>query len=74
MPFCMMGACYDCLVEIDGRIVQACMRPATDGLIVKRTTNLFESNIDSGSENSERRNTAIENPMLGPVHGNGEIE
>lgn len=24
-PFCMMGACYDCLVEIDGMTRQACM-------------------------------------------------
>lgn len=24
-PFCMMGACYDCLVEIDGITRQACM-------------------------------------------------
>lgn len=24
-PFCMMGACFDCLVEIDGVTRQACM-------------------------------------------------
>ena len=24
-PFCMMGACFDCLVEIDGVSRQACM-------------------------------------------------
>ncbi|MFX0545286.1 (2Fe-2S)-binding protein [Roseovarius sp. S1116L3] len=24
-PFCMMGACYDCLVQLDGRAQQACM-------------------------------------------------
>lgn len=24
-PFCMMGACFDCLVEIDGVVRQACM-------------------------------------------------
>ncbi len=35
-PFCMMGACFDCLVEIDGVIRQACMIEATEGLqIVK---------------------------------------
>lgn len=32
--FCMMGACFDCLVEIDGETVQACMVPASEGLIV----------------------------------------
>jgi predicted molibdopterin-dependent oxidoreductase YjgC len=24
-PFCMMGVCQECLVEIDGRVAQACM-------------------------------------------------
>jgi predicted molibdopterin-dependent oxidoreductase YjgC len=35
-PFCMMGACYDCLVSINGKTVQACMTPAEDGLLVER--------------------------------------
>lgn len=33
-PFCMMGACFDCLVKIDGVTVQACMTPITEGLVV----------------------------------------
>ena len=35
-PFCLMGACYDCLVEIDGETVQACMTPVRAGLAVTR--------------------------------------
>jgi predicted molibdopterin-dependent oxidoreductase YjgC len=35
-PFCLMGACYDCLVQIDGAAVQACMTPVHDGLVVAR--------------------------------------
>jgi predicted molibdopterin-dependent oxidoreductase YjgC len=35
-PFCMMGACFDCLVQIDGVTVQACMTPVADGLVVER--------------------------------------
>ncbi len=31
-PFCMMGACYECLVEIDGVTRQACMSEVADGL------------------------------------------
>lgn len=31
-PFCMMGACFDCLVQIDGMTVQACMLQVTKGL------------------------------------------
>ena len=31
-PFCMMGACYDCLVEIDGVTRQACMTQVSEGM------------------------------------------
>jgi predicted molibdopterin-dependent oxidoreductase YjgC len=31
-PFCMMGTCFDCLVQIDGMTVQACMLQVTEGL------------------------------------------
>ncbi|MGB0848053.1 MAG: (2Fe-2S)-binding protein [Thiolinea sp.] len=29
-PFCMMGSCFECLVELEGRIVQGCMEPVSD--------------------------------------------
>jgi len=32
LPFCMMGSCFECLIEIDGQIVQSCMTPAKDGM------------------------------------------
>ncbi len=35
-PFCMMGACFDCLVEIDGTVRQACMVEVTEGLEIAR--------------------------------------
>lgn len=35
-PFCLMGACYDCAVSIDGRSVQACMTPVRAGMKVER--------------------------------------
>ncbi len=35
-PYCMMGACYDCLVMVDGVAVQACMTPVTPSLQVTR--------------------------------------
>ena len=31
-PFCMMGACFDCVVQVDGQAVQACMTRVTPGL------------------------------------------
>ena len=35
-PFCMMGACFDCFVEIDGVARQACMVQVTQGLQITR--------------------------------------
>ncbi|SAK80638.1 (2Fe-2S)-binding protein [Caballeronia ptereochthonis] len=35
-PFCMMGVCFDCLVEIDGvPNMQACMTRVRDGMRVR---------------------------------------
>ena len=33
-PFCMMGACFDCLVEIDGVTRQACMTEVSAGMVI----------------------------------------
>lgn len=36
-PYCMMGVCFDCLVEIDGvGHQQACLVPVRDGMDVRR--------------------------------------
>lgn len=35
-PFCMMGACFDCLVEIDGVNRQACTIEVTEGMRISR--------------------------------------
>lgn len=36
-PFCMMGVCFDCLVNIDGQPNrQACMTPVREGMVVRR--------------------------------------
>lgn len=35
-PFCMMGACFDCLVEIDGVVRQACMIEVAEGMEIAR--------------------------------------
>ena len=35
-PLCLMGVCFDCLVEVDGRPnVQACMTPVAEGMQVR---------------------------------------
>jgi NADH dehydrogenase/NADH:ubiquinone oxidoreductase subunit G len=35
-PYCMMGVCFECLVEIDGvPNQQACMTPVKEGMRIK---------------------------------------
>ncbi|WP_323035305.1 (2Fe-2S)-binding protein [Pararhodobacter sp.] len=39
--YCMMGVCFECLVEIDGRPnTQACMTQVRDGMVVRRPRGL----------------------------------
>ncbi|MEE9335468.1 MAG: (2Fe-2S)-binding protein [Granulosicoccaceae bacterium] len=36
-PFCMMGTCFDCLMDIDGvPNQQACQMVVTEGMVVRR--------------------------------------
>nr|WP_234837438.1 (2Fe-2S)-binding protein [Sinorhizobium meliloti] len=35
-PYCMMGACFECLVDIDGVTRQACMSEVHAGMVVRR--------------------------------------
>ncbi|HTZ38422.1 MAG TPA: (2Fe-2S)-binding protein [Stellaceae bacterium] len=38
-PYCMIGQCYGCLVEIDGMPYrQACLTPVAEGMQVRRMT------------------------------------
>jgi predicted molibdopterin-dependent oxidoreductase YjgC len=40
-PHCLMGVCYECLMEIDGVQRQACMTTVRDGMVINR-------NLDKG--------------------------
>jgi predicted molibdopterin-dependent oxidoreductase YjgC len=35
-PFCMMGACFECLVQIDGVMRQACLIEVAAGMQITR--------------------------------------
>jgi predicted molibdopterin-dependent oxidoreductase YjgC len=36
-PYCMMGACFECLAVVDGvPNVQTCLTPARDGMRIER--------------------------------------
>jgi len=37
IPYCMMGICFECLVEVDGRQnQQACLITAQSGMVIRR--------------------------------------
>ncbi len=45
--FCMMGVCFDCLVEINGASnQQACMTKVQEGMQVKRQHGAGQADID----------------------------
>ncbi|MCM2398991.1 2Fe-2S iron-sulfur cluster-binding protein [Rhizobium sp. S95] len=33
--FCGIGACQNCLIRMDGKIIEACLTPARAGLVVQ---------------------------------------
>lgn len=35
-PHCLMGVCFECLMEIDGVQRQACMTTVTEGMVINR--------------------------------------
>jgi len=47
--YCMMGVCFDCLVEVDGTPnTQACMTLLREGMSVRRQTGLRDLNGGQG--------------------------
>jgi predicted molibdopterin-dependent oxidoreductase YjgC len=42
-PYCLMGVCFECLVEIDGmKNRQACLEPVYEGMQIKRQRPVIE--------------------------------
>jgi predicted molibdopterin-dependent oxidoreductase YjgC len=49
-PLCMMGVCFDCLVQIDGQAsVQACMVPVRTGMRVRTQHEARRVEADDGA-------------------------
>lgn len=55
--FCGIGACQNCLVRIDGRLVEACLTPAEDGMIVV-SADIEETRVVSADGEETRVGTA----------------
>jgi len=41
-PWCMMGACYGCLVSIDGVAVRSCMTIVSEGMKVSSVAHAYD--------------------------------
>jgi len=52
-PHCLMGVCYECLMEIDGINRQACMTTVTEGMVINRHLNSDIISQSVGSINAE---------------------
>jgi D-hydroxyproline dehydrogenase subunit gamma len=49
-PYCMMGVCFECLVEIDGETsVRSCMTRASNGMVVRRQAGPPDAMRDIGA-------------------------
>jgi len=47
-PYCMMGVCFECLVEIDGVAArQSCLIPVKDGMQIKRQVGAADLDLTS---------------------------
>ena len=48
-PYCMMGVCFDCLVEIDGETsTRSCLARACNGMVVRRQVGRPDAMRDIG--------------------------
>lgn len=45
-PYCLMGVCFECLVEIDGiPNRQACLTQVAEGMVIRRQSNITEWSV-----------------------------
>lgn len=43
-PYCLMGVCFECMMEVDGEPnVQSCLVTVKEGLVVKRQVETVEA-------------------------------
>ena len=71
-PYCMMGACFDCLAVVDGRpSVQTCMTPVRDGMRIERQDGARGLAIEASTieASAERLDPS---PRPPPTGGGGE--
>jgi predicted molibdopterin-dependent oxidoreductase YjgC len=67
-PFCLMGACFDCLVVVDGRAnQQGCLVPVVEGMEVETQRGARDSGLrHAGRPDGEQRSAQREDRQDGP--------
>jgi predicted molibdopterin-dependent oxidoreductase YjgC len=54
-PYCMMGVCFECLVEVDGKPSrQACLTTVREGMVIKRQQGASALAIEEEGDADER--------------------
>lgn len=57
-PYCLMGACFDCLMEIDGVANrQACMVRVAEGMVIRRQAGAVQVAVPADEGGSDGRAT-----------------
>ncbi len=62
-PFCMVGKCGSCMVEVNGEVVRACITPVVEGMRVKRLQGLPNLTMPTSSA-PESEPSRIETDVL----------
>lgn len=58
-PYCLMGVCFECLMEIDGvPNVQACLVPVAEGMVIRRATGDDGAALAAGEAGTARAKEA----------------
>ncbi|MBD5539023.1 MAG: (2Fe-2S)-binding protein [Desulfovibrio sp.] len=56
-PYCLMGVCFECLMEINGvPNVQSCLVPVAEGMVVRRQLEGAALAVDAASHARDARN------------------
>jgi len=70
-PYCMMGACFECLAVVDGRAsVQTCMTLVREGMRVERQDGARGLDVEAVALRDPSRQPPPPNPL--PQGGGGE--
>ena len=65
-PHCLMGVCYECLMEINGVNRQACMTPVSEGMVIRRNLTAPGGNLHFGEKETATPGEQITSQEEGP--------